>query len=142
MPFRFSINSSKYVHFWTLALQTILIMKKFPFQRYISCELIVDHFVVCINTFLEFIGSYNNVKQEFYLGSKFFRGLYYMAWTIGPKVWSSWRATNVTSVFEWPKFISTNRKSFWIIEKLFKWLPMDTMLNIRQINEKLIKCGY
>ena len=31
---RFSINSSKYVHFWTLAIKTILILIRFLFQRY------------------------------------------------------------------------------------------------------------
>ena len=35
---QFSINSSKYVHFWTLVLNTILILIKFLFQRYISCR--------------------------------------------------------------------------------------------------------
>ena len=76
MSFRFSINSSKYVHFWNLVLKTILIPMKFPFQRYISCRNLnfdptyenrhhgdfspfwklgilglLDHFVVCTNFF-------------------------------------------------------------------------------------------
>ena len=38
MSFRFSINSSKHVHFWTLILKTILCLIKFPFQRYINCR--------------------------------------------------------------------------------------------------------
>ena len=34
------IKSSKYVHFWTLALKTILILIKFPYQqRHISCRI-------------------------------------------------------------------------------------------------------
>ena len=37
MSLRFSINSSKYVNFWTLVLKTILILIKLPFQRYVSC---------------------------------------------------------------------------------------------------------
>ena len=38
MSLQFSINSSKYVHFWTLVLKTILILIEFLFQRYVSCR--------------------------------------------------------------------------------------------------------
>ena len=38
MSLQFSMNSSKYVHFWTLVLNTILILIKFIFQRYVSCR--------------------------------------------------------------------------------------------------------
>ena len=83
MSFRFSISSSKYVHFLTLVLKTILILIKFIFQRYISCRHLnfdptyengydgdflrfwksailglVDHFVVCTKLFLEVIRPY------------------------------------------------------------------------------------
>ena len=100
MSFRFSINSSKHVHFWTLVLTTILILVKFPFQWYISCghlnfdptyenghhdhfpafwksEILglVDYFQVCTKSFLEVIGSYKNVKQEFSIDSKNFTEL-------------------------------------------------------------------
>ena len=107
MSLRFSISSLKYVCFWTLVFKTILILIKFPFQRYISCRHlnfdpmydsgrygdfpplwksgmlgIVDHFVVCIKIFLEFLGPYKNVKQEFSLDSKVFTELYYRGLTI------------------------------------------------------------
>ena len=106
MSLRFSINSLKYVHFWNLVLKKILILIKCSSQRYVICrhlnfDLIykngchgdlllfwklnilglVDHFVVCTKIFLEVIGPYKNVKQEFYLDSKIFTGLYYKAWT-------------------------------------------------------------
>ena len=103
MSLQFSINSSKYVHFWTLFLNTILILIKFLFQRYISCRNLnfdptyeiwrhgyfppswkselVDDFVVSTKIFLEVIGLYKNVKQKFSLHSKVFTGLYYRAWT-------------------------------------------------------------
>ena len=103
MSLQFSINSSKYVHFWTLFLNTILILIKFLFQRYISCRNLnfdptyeiwrhgyfppswkselVDDFVVSTKIFLEVIGLYKNVKQQFSLHSKVFTGLYYRAWT-------------------------------------------------------------
>ena len=103
MSLQFSINSSKYVHFWTLFLNTILILIKFLFQRYISCRNLnfdtkyeiwchgysqpswksglVDDFAVCTKIFLEIIGSYKNVKQKFSLDSKVLTGLYYRAWT-------------------------------------------------------------
>ena len=92
---RFSVNSWKYVHFWILVFMTILILIKFPFQRYISGRHLnfgptyenghhgdfpsfwkslilglVDHCVVCTKIFLEVIGSYKNLKQEFSLDSK------------------------------------------------------------------------
>ena len=35
---QFSISSSKHVHFLTLVLNTILILRKFHFQRHISCR--------------------------------------------------------------------------------------------------------
>ena len=38
MSLRFSINSLKCVHFWTLLFNTVLILITFPFQRYISCR--------------------------------------------------------------------------------------------------------
>ena len=38
MSLWFSINSSKYVHFWTLVVQKILILANFSFQQYISCR--------------------------------------------------------------------------------------------------------
>ena len=104
ISFQFSINSSKYFHFWTLVIKTILILIKFLFQRYINCRYLnfdptyenrqngdfplfwkseilglVDHFAVCTKIFLEVIGSYKNVKQEFSLDSKFFTGFFYMA---------------------------------------------------------------
>ena len=104
---RFSINSSKHVHFWPLAIKTILILIRFHFQRYISCTHLkfdstyengrhvdfqpfwklgilelADHFAVCTKIFLEVIGPYKNLKQEFSLESKIFTGLYYRDWTI------------------------------------------------------------
>ena len=47
---------------------------------------LVDHFVVCTKIFLEVIGPYKNVKQEFSLDSKIFTGLYYRAWITRDKV--------------------------------------------------------
>ena len=103
MSLQFSIKSSKYVHFWALFLNTILILIKFLFQRCISCRNldfdptygiwrhgyfppssksgVVDDFAVSTKIFLEVIGSYKNVKQKFSLDSKVFTGLYYRAWT-------------------------------------------------------------
>ena len=103
---QFSINSSKYVHFWTQVLKTILILIKFPFQRYISCRhlnydptyedgrhsdflpfwklgtlVLVDHFVVCTKIFLDVIGLYKNVKEEFSLDSNIFMRRYSMSVT-------------------------------------------------------------
>ena len=105
--FQFSINSSKYVHFWILVLEKILILIKFPFQRYINCRHLdfvptnenrhrgnfplfwkseisglVDNFAVCTKIFLEVIGPYKNVKEELSLDSKTFMRFYYRAWTI------------------------------------------------------------
>ena len=100
MSLRYSIKSWKYVHFWTLVLNTILILKKFPFQLYISCRhlnfdttyeighhgnflpfqklgilRLVDNFVVCTKIFLEAIEPYKNVRQKISLNSKIFTGL-------------------------------------------------------------------
>ena len=107
ISFQFSIDSSKHVDFWTLVLKTILILIKFPFQRNVSCKHLnldftyekgtmvifhhfenrgfwglIDHFAVCTKFFLEVIGPYKNVKQEFSLDTKNFTGLYYRAWSI------------------------------------------------------------
>ena len=107
ISFRFSINNSKYVHFWTIALETILILLKFPLQQYKSCRHLnvdatyengrhdgfpsywksgilglQDRFVVCTKFFLEVTGWYRNLKQEFSLDSKIFTGLYYRTWII------------------------------------------------------------
>ena len=96
MSLQFSLNSSKYVHSWTLAVNKILILIKFPFQRYISCRhltfdptyeigchgnfppfrksgilALVDYFGVCTIIFLKFIGRYKNVKQDFFWTQKF-----------------------------------------------------------------------
>ena len=38
MSLQFSINSSKYVHFWTLVIQEILILANLSFWWYISCR--------------------------------------------------------------------------------------------------------
>ena len=98
MSLRFYIKNSKHVHFWTLVFNTILILNNVPFQQYISCRHLnfdptykngrhvhfspfwksgilglVDHFEVCTNYFLEVLGPYKNVKQEFSLESKFLR---------------------------------------------------------------------
>ena len=95
--FQCSINSSKYVHFWTLVLKTMLTLIKFPFQRYISYRhlnfnatfengcygdfpsfrkqeilRLLHYFAVCTKSFLEIIGPYKNVNQEFSLDSKKF----------------------------------------------------------------------
>lgn len=43
---------------------------------------LVDHFVVRAKTFLEVMGPYKNVNQEYFLDSKLFIGFYYRAWTI------------------------------------------------------------
>lgn len=89
MSRQFSIIISKYVHFWTLVLKTILKRIKFLFQQYISCRSLnfdptykneyhgdfplfwksgiwglVDHFVACTKMFLEVS-----------LGSRCFSGL-------------------------------------------------------------------
>ena len=102
MSLRFSINSSKYVHFWTLVLNTILILIKVAYQRYISRRhwnfdptheiwghgdfppfwksgilRLVEDFVVCNKMFLEIMGPYKNVKQKFSVDSNIFTGLYY-----------------------------------------------------------------
>ena len=102
---RFFISSSKYGHFWTTVLKTILILAEFPFQQYISCShlnfdttdeyglhsgflplwksrilALVDHFVVCTKLFMEVIEEYKNVKEELSLDSKIFTGHYYRAW--------------------------------------------------------------
>ena len=106
MSLRFSISTLKYAHFWTLVVNTILILIKFPIQRYLSCRhlkfdptyeighhggfspfwklgilVLVDDSVLCIKTFLEVMGPYKNVKQKLSLDSKVFMGPYYMAWT-------------------------------------------------------------
>ena len=103
MYFPFSINSSKYVDFLTLVLNTILILIKFPFHQYISRRYLnfdptdengchgdfpplwkseilglADDFLVCTKD----IGQYNNVNEEFSLESKLFTGLCCRAWTI------------------------------------------------------------
>ena len=77
-------------------------LRQFPFQWYITCRHLnfdptyenrhhgnfspfwklgilelVDHFVICTKIFLEVIGPYKNVKQEFALGAKTVMGLYY-----------------------------------------------------------------
>ena len=120
MSLQFSINSSKYIHFWTLVLKTILILIKFPLQRYISCRHLnfystyqngchgdfppfwklgilglVDHFVVCSKIFLEVITPCKKVKVEFSLDSKIFTGLCYSAWTI----WKHFRKNR--NIFEY-----------------------------------------
>ena len=98
MPRRFSISSSKDVHFWTLVLKTILILIKFPFQRYMSCRHLnfdptyeighhsgflpfwklgtlglVGDFVVCTKIFLDVMGPYKNAKQTLFLNRNFLR---------------------------------------------------------------------
>ena len=95
MPLRFFINSSKYVHFWTLVLKTILILIKFPFQQYVNCRRLnfdptyengrhgdfprfwksgilglVDHFVVCTKIFLDHKRTWN---KNFLWTQKFLR---------------------------------------------------------------------
>ena len=51
-----------------------------PFWKSLILGLL-DGFVVCTKIFLEVIGPYKNVKQEFSLDSKVFTGLCYRAWT-------------------------------------------------------------
>ena len=107
MSLWFSINSSKYVHFWTLVVKAILILIKFPFQQYISCRHLnfdpayengchsdflpfwklrtlglLDHFVIWSKIFLEVIGPCKNLRQGFFLDLRIFMGLYYRAWTM------------------------------------------------------------
>ena len=96
-PFSFLSIVRNMSNFCTLVLKKILILIKFPFQWYISCRhlnfdptyenghhgdflpfwklgifKLVDHFVVCTKIFLEVIGPYKKVKQEFSLDSKLF----------------------------------------------------------------------
>ena len=60
------------VHFWTLLLKTTLILRKVLFQRH-SCRHL--NFVVCIKIFLQVLGAYMNVKQEFFWIQIFYRTL-------------------------------------------------------------------
>ena len=50
------------------------------FRHFENRGLLYD-FVVCTKIFLEVIGPYKNVKQDFSLDSIFFTGLCYRAWT-------------------------------------------------------------
>ena len=64
-------------------VQLILLVNLGDFPPFWKSEILrlVDHFVVCTKIFLEVIGPYKKVKQEFSVDSKVFTELYYRART-------------------------------------------------------------
>ena len=95
MSLRFSLNSSKYVHFWTLVLKTInpnkisfttiYKLQAFEHRPHVSNWVphfppfwkfgilgLVDDFMVCIKIFVEVIWPCKNLKQQFFQSSKNF----------------------------------------------------------------------
>ena len=75
---------------------------------------LVDHFVVCTKIFLEVIGPYKKVKQEFSLDWKIFTGLYYRART--NMLWKTFKWSVEADEIFWYWFVASKWSSFNICQ--------------------------
>ena len=113
MSLRLSMKSSKYVNFWTLVLNKILILTKLSLQRYISCR-------------------HLNFDPTYQIGS---HGDFLPFWKSGI-LGASWQFCGLHQ-----NFFGSNRAIYERETKIFSWLKIfyGTLLQSLGCNIELIR---